>query len=205
MTAKQEAFKVALYARTSTILNQDPQLQITMLEEFASNRKFKVVECYVDQISGTQARRPALDRMLADAKRGKFQLVCTTALDRLGRNTKNCLQLFEELSHANVSVVSLRENLDFSSPMGKMILTVLISVAQLEKDTISERIRCALAAKKLIAARTGNGWVCGRKPLPSKHQESVLKLRSEGVSIRGIAKQLGIGKTSVERVLRGQR
>lgn len=196
---------VAIYARTSTVLNQDPQLQVTMLEEFAKNRKFKIVESYVDQISGTRDKRPALDRMLVDAKRGKFSLILVSGLDRIGRNTKNCLTLFEELAHVNVGIVSLRENLDFSSPVGKMILSVLFSVAQLERDMISERIRCALAAKKILARQTNSGWRCGRRPLAEDLKGKALDLRKSGLSVRGIAKQLGIGKSSVERILRGNR
>ena len=196
---------VAIYARTSTVLNQDPQLQVTMLEEFASNRKFKIAGTYVDQISGTRDKRPSLDKMLADARKGKFQLIIITGIDRLGRNVKHLLTLFDELAHVNVSVISLRENLDFSSPVGKMILTVLISVAQLERDTISERIRCALAAKKIKAKRDGVFWRCGRPPLAEGMKNKVMDLRSQGLSVRQIAKRLNIGKTSVERVLRRKR
>src|SRR5947208_2276538 len=83
----------------------------------------------------------------------------------------------KELQHRNISIVSLRENLDFTSPTGKMVATVLASVATLERAIISERIRQSLMARKLAAERTGSGWRCGRKPIAKEIVDQVTVLR----------------------------
>lgn len=195
----------AIYARTSTVLEQDPQLQVTTLQEVASNRGFSISDIYIDQISGVQSKRPALDRMLMDARRGKFKLILVTGIDRIGRNTKHILSLFEELRYLGIHVFSLRENLDFTTPVGQMVLTVMASIAQLERQILAERIKTALAAKKVKSEKEGSNWRCGRPPIPADLKRKALDLRDKGMSVRRIAKQLGIGKTSVERAIRGKR
>ncbi len=100
-----------------------------------------------------------------------------------------------------MTLVSLRESIDLGSPVGRAVLQILGSIAELEKNLISERIRTALAVKKMTAAETG--WTCGRKPLSQDVVDKVNALRAKGLSIRAISRELGIGKTSVERVLRG--
>lgn len=195
--------KIALYSRVSTLLGQDPENQLIHLREFAKSRGFEVCGEFVDKgISGGKERRPALDEMLKQARMGKFQLIGITALDRLGRNTKHMLTLMDELRHLNVSLISLREGIEMNSPVGQLIMTVISAIAQLEKSLISERIKNALAAKKLAAQKSGSNWRCGRKPvIVGKLSNEVIELRRAGTSIRQIAKQVGIAKSSVQRVL----
>ncbi|MBS1983588.1 MAG: recombinase family protein [Bdellovibrionales bacterium] len=195
--------KAALYARVSTLLNQDPQLQISNLKEFCAARGLEVAGEYVDQgISGAKDRRPALDRMIKDAQRGKIKVIVVAALDRLGRNTLHILKLIQELNHYGVSLISLRENLDFTTPTGVMVLTVLSSIAELERTMISHRIREALAAKRLIAKTTGSSWRSGRplKVTPQIARE-IIAMKERGMSLRHIATQLSVSKTSVLRVV----
>jgi DNA invertase Pin-like site-specific DNA recombinase len=195
--------KIALYARVSTLLNQDPENQLIHLRRMAEARGFEVFDEYVDKgISGAKERRPALDSMLADARAGQFQLIAIAALDRLGRNTKNILTLIDELKHVGVSIVSIREGIDFSSPVGQATLTIISAISQLERNLISERIKNALAAKKLAAQASGSNWRCGPKPTITQEQISKLsELRKQGVSIRASARLLGISKSSVQRIL----
>lgn len=154
-------------------------------------------------ISGAKDRRPALDKLVKDARLGRFKVLIIYSIDRLARDTRHLLNLINELSHYGVSIISLRESIDFSTPMGQATLTILGAVAQLERELIKERIRNALAAKKLAAQQTNSGWRCGR-PLIVDQQiaNRVLALREKGHSIRGIAKMLNISKSSVERVLK---
>jgi DNA invertase Pin-like site-specific DNA recombinase len=196
--------KCVLYARCSTLLNQDPENQLAPLREVAKARGFVVVDEFVDHgVSGTHESRPALSRLKKAAMRGEFGIVVVAALDRIGRNTKHVLQLMDDLTSYQVALISLREGLDFSTPTGKMVLTVLSAVASLEAALISERIKTALAVKKMAAQKSGSGWRCGRKSLDPKYRDEVLQLRQQGYSIRDIAKRLGIGKSSVERLLKG--
>lgn len=196
--------KAVAYARVSTLLGQDPSLQLIGIRQYAQARGYQLVREYVDEgISGNTERRPGLDRLVADARLRKFDVIVTAALDRLSRSTKHFLNLFDELQHYGVAIVSLRENLDFTSPRGKMVATVLASVATLERQVIAERIKTALAAKKLEAKNTGNGWRCGR---PSKLNpeliDAVKRLRASGSSIRQTAKALSISKSTVLRICR---
>lgn len=190
------------YVRVSTLLNQDPQNQITSLEQFALARGFKLLRIYIDEgVSGSKERRPALDEMISDARRGKFKILMVTGIDRLARDTRHLLNMINELSHYSVALVSLRENLDFTTPVGQATLTILGAVSTLERELIRERIRTALAAKKILAEKTGNGWRCGRKSIiTAAIVNQVMGLKDQGVSVRNIAKQVGLAKSTVQRI-----
>jgi DNA invertase Pin-like site-specific DNA recombinase len=196
--------RVAVYARVSTLLGQDPENQLIPIRELASNRKFDIVEEFVDiGVSGSKDKRPALDRLLKAAKQGKFKFLVIYSIDRLGRSTKHLLTLIEELKHLGISIISIREALDFSTPVGQMSLTVLSAVAQLERELISERIKTALAVKKKLSNDSGSGWKCGRPALSQEIEEKILELRSKGLSVREISKALGnVSKSSVSRLIK---
>ena len=195
--------KAVAYARVSRLLGQEAQLQITNIKEFAAARGYELIGEYIDEgISGTVEKRRGLDQLMADASKGKFQVVIVSALDRISRSTKHFLNLFEELKHYRVSLISIRENLDFSSPAGSMVATVLSSVACLERQIIAERIKTSLATKKLTAKQTGSNWRSGRPTKVTQEIiDAVLKLNATGLSVRQIAGQLNISKSSVLRVL----
>jgi len=202
MSAK---IRCALYARTSTILKQDPKLQLIAMREYAASKGIEVAHEFVDQVTGSKEKRPALDALVAAAKRKEFSVLVVAAIDRIGRNCKHLLTLIDELHGYGVSLVSLRENIDLTTAMGKAIFQILSAVAELEKNVISERIKVALASKKILAQNIKNGWRCGRPPLLSETNDRIMVLHKSGRSIRSIAKELGVGKTSVERAIRGHR
>jgi DNA invertase Pin-like site-specific DNA recombinase len=199
----KDSQKIALYARVSTLLGQDPENQLVHLRAMAAGRGFEIHKEYADMgISGSKERRPALDEMLKDARRGAFQLVGIAALDRLGRSSKNMVLLLEEFQHLNISLISQRESLDFSSPMGKLMFTIMSSLAEMEKSILRDRIAQGLAAKKILAQKTGNGWRCGRKPVVTPAIVSeVQRLRAQGVSIRETARRVKLAKSTVQRIL----
>lgn len=196
--------KAVAYARVSTLLGQDVQHQLVGLRELASQRDFVLLTEYIDEgISGTSERRPGLDRLVKDARRGLFSIVLIHSIDRLGRSTKHLLNLMEELRQYNVSLISVREALDFTTPYGQLALTMLSAVSQLEVQLTSERIKTALAVKKAIAAKTGNGWRCGRPSLNPDIEVEVIKLKAQGYSVRKISSTLGnVSKSSVVRILK---
>lgn len=195
--------KAVAYARVSTLLGQDPEHQLSAIRKFANAREFAVVKEYIDQgISGTKERRPSLDKMVRDAQSGKFKVIIIVGIDRLARDTRHLLNLINELNHYGVAVISLRENIDFTTPMGQAALAIFGAMASLERSLISERIKTALAAKKLAAQNTGSGWRCGRPTGLTKDKESqILNLHNDGHSIRAIARRVGLGKTTVHRFL----
>lgn len=193
-----------VYARCSTLLAQDPETQLVHLRQFAQARNFHVVSEFVDMgISGAKERRPALDEMVKAARQGKFKIIIVSGIDRLARDTRHLLNLLEELRGYGVAVISLRENIDFTTAMGQAALTIFGAVAQLEREIIRERIKNALAAKKLAAEKSGSGWRCGRPSVISRDVESlVVKLRDEGKSLRQIAKSVNVAKTTVIKILK---
>ena len=190
------------YIRVSTLLNQDPKIQSTTIREFAKQRNFQIINEYIDEgISGTREKRPSLDRLITDARMGKFKILIVTGIDRLGRSTKHLLNFLDEMKHYGVAIISIREQLDFSTPTGQMALTMLSAVATLERQLISERIKTALAAKKITARETKSGWKCGRpKKVTDEMENSVNELRSQGMSFREIAQKLGISHMAVYRL-----
>lgn len=200
----QANIKAVAYARVSTLLGQDVENQLHGIRELSKHRGFDLIQEYVDQgISGRSEKRPSLDQLIRDARKGQFKIIIIHSIDRLGRSTKHLLNLIDELRYLNVSIISIRESLDFSTPTGQMALTMLSAVAQLEAQLTSERIKTALAVKKALASKTNNGWRCGRPPLDQELENKVILLRQEGKSIREISKHLGnISKSSVSRIIR---
>lgn len=200
-----QSIKAVAYARCSTILHgQDPENQLVPIREVAQSRKLQVIHEYVDFVSGSESKRPSLDKLIRDARLGKFSVIVIYALDRLARDVRFLLNLLHELDGYGVSVISLREAIDFSSPVGKACISIIGVIAQLEKDLISERIRTALAVKKLAAQKNGTQWRCGRPVvLNDKIIEQAVELRKQGLSLRAIGKRLGISKGSVQRALDG--
>jgi DNA invertase Pin-like site-specific DNA recombinase len=188
------------YARVSTLLKQDPDHQLVPIRQVASGRDFKLTKEYVDRISGSTDRRPALDQLIKDARLGKFQVLIVYALDRLARDTRFLLNLIHELDGYGVTLISLRETIDLGTPIGKAVVQILGAISELERNLISERIKTALAVKKLTSNETG--WRCGRPTkVTSDLANEIIRLKNSGLSIRQIARKLSISKTSVLRVV----
>ena len=199
--------KAVAYARVSTLLGQDVENQLVGIRELAKNRNFELVHEFIDEgLSGkyTQDKRPGLKALIKNAKLGKFKVLIVHSIDRIFRSSKDMLVLLDELKHYGVSIISIRENLDFSTPTGQMALTMISAVAQLEAQLTSERIKTSLAVKKKLAEGNPNSnWKMGRPPVEESTKEKVLQLREEGLSIRKIAKEIGtISKSSVEKILK---
>src|SRR6202166_3710165 len=137
--------RVAIYARCSTLSGQDPTMQTRELREYAERRGWSVAGEYVDiGISGTKAKRPELDRLMADAHRRRFDAVVVWKFDRFARSVSHLLRALETFSVLGVEFVSLSEQVDTSTPMGKMVFTVLGAVAELERSLIVERVRAGM-------------------------------------------------------------
>jgi DNA invertase Pin-like site-specific DNA recombinase len=183
--------RVALYTRVSTG-DQNAEMQRNELTEYARFRKWEVAETYSDTMSGAKDRRPALDRLMVDAKRGRFDVVAVWRFDRFARSTSHLLRALEEFSTLGIDFVSLRESIDTSTPTGKMIFTILASVAELERCTIRDRVVAGQKAAKRRGVRFG-------RPTVEVDTDRALKLRKQGLSWRDISAEVGVPKDTLIR------
>lgn len=187
--------KCAVYARVSTsdqcITNQLYDLRI-----FAQQRGLEVACEYTDVgVSGSKARRPGLDAMLKDARKRKFGVVIVAAFDRVARSTKHFLSVVDELDSLGVEFVSRRENIATDGAMGRLFLTIISSIAELEADLIRDRIRAGMRRRKM------DGLPVGRQPLDVDHA-ALVEDRLRGMSLTDVAKRYGVSRASVVRFVR---
>ncbi len=148
--------RIAIYARVSTKNGQDPEMQLAELREYIRNRKWKIAGEYVDNgVSGASDSRPELNRLMADANRRRFDVVVVWKFDRFARSVSHLLRALETFRALGIEFVSLSENIDTSTPTGKMVFTVLGSVSELERSLIGERVRAGLRNAKARGTRLG--------------------------------------------------
>jgi len=186
--------RAALYLRVST-LDQNPETQGHDLRQLAAQRGFDVIEEYVDRgFSGARVKRPALERMLADAARGRFNVIVVWACDRMARSTRHFLEVLDELGRLGVEFVSFRENLDTGGALGRAILVIIAVVAELERNLIIERVRAGMRRARLEGRRLG------RRPLELDHA-AIRRDRQLGRSLGELAKLHQASRTTIRRVL----
>ena len=185
--------RAAIYTRVSSV-DQHPESQLLDLEAMARQRGFEVVQRYTDRITGTRARRPGLDQMMTDAKRGQFDIVLVWASDRLARSVRHFLEVLDELNRLNIEFVSFREQLDTGGALGRAVVVIIGAIAELERSLIVERVRAGMRRARLEGRRLG------RPPL-SIDREALLRDRASGLSFRQLAKMHAISRTSVIRAL----
>ena len=189
--------RAALYMRVSSI-DQHPETQLHDLEVMAQQRGLEIAQRYTDRITGTRSRRPGLDKMMTDARRGQFDIVLVWACDRLARSVRHLLETIDELNHLNIEFVSFRENLDTAGPLGRAILVIIGAVAELERNLIIERVRAGMRRAKL------EGRHIGRRPL-NVDRVAVLRDRQRGLSLTQVAKAHTISRALVSKILRDAR
>ncbi len=185
--------RVALYFRISTG-DQTSDLQKDELTEYCERRGWEIVGPYRDVMSGARDKRPNLDKLMADARRRKFDAVCVWKFDRFARSTSHLLKALEEFSALGIDFISLTEAVDTSTPVGKMVFTILGSVAELERSVIRERVISGQKAAKRRGVKFG-------RPTVDVDTVLVAKLRKEGLSWRDIAEQTGVPKDTCIRSL----
>jgi DNA invertase Pin-like site-specific DNA recombinase len=187
--------KCVLYSRVSSP-EQHIETQLCDLRKLAAQRGFEVVAEFSDiGVSGTKARRPGLDAMLAAARKRRFSVVLVAAFDRMARSTKHFLQVVDELDGLDIEFISRRENIDTTGAMGRMFLTLIGCIAELESDLIKERIRAGMRRRKL------EGFKLGRQPLEVNHA-ALVRDRLAGMSLTNVAKKYGVSRASVVRFVR---
>jgi DNA invertase Pin-like site-specific DNA recombinase len=186
--------RAALYLRVSTI-DQHPESQLHDLRGLAAQRGFEIVQEYTDRISGTKSKRPGLDQLMADARRGKFDVLLVWAFDRIARSVRHFLEVLDELTHLGIEFVSFRENVDTGGPLGRAMVVIIGAISELERNLIIERVRAGMRRAKLEGRRLG------RAPL-DVDRAAILRDRQRGMSLTEVAKAHRISRASVARIVR---
>ena len=189
--------RVAFYVRVSTP-EQHPETQLRDLREYAQRRELSIApeREYVDHgFGGAKARRPALDRMLDDARRRRFDVLLVWSCDRLARSTKHFLQVIDELDSCDVQFVSLREAFDTSGALGRAFLGIVAVLGEMERALLIERVRSGMARAR------AEGRQIGRARLDVNRQQ-VIQDRRSGMSLTQVAKKHGISRASVCRLMK---
>jgi DNA invertase Pin-like site-specific DNA recombinase len=150
---------------------------------------------YVDQgVSGSKESRPALNRLMTDAQKCRFDAILVWKIDRFGRSLKHLVNSLADLSVYGISFISLRDNLDLSTPSGRLMFQIIGAMAEFERALIQERVRAGLRDAKAKGKRIG-------RPKQEVDCSMVLKLRADGLSWRVIAKRLDLGVGTVYRAM----
>lgn len=196
MTSENTAKRVALYARTSTVRDQDPRIQIDELRRVARQRSWEVVGEFVDHgYSGAKDRRPELDRLMAEVARGKIDVVLVWRFDRFARSVRHLVNALDDFRARGIDFISINDGIDTSTSAGRFTFNVIAAVSELERDIIKERVRLGQQA----AVRRGQKMGRPTKPVDV---EKARALRAEGKSLRQVAAILKVGAATVHRALK---
>jgi DNA invertase Pin-like site-specific DNA recombinase len=183
---------VAIYARVSTNGHgQNVEMQLRELREYCERRGLEIAGEYVDQgVSGAKDSRPELNRLMADAHKRRFDAVVVWKFDRFARSVSHLLRALETFQALGIEFVSLSEQLDTTTPTGKMVFTVLGAVAELERSLIAERVRAGMRNAR------ARGKAIGR-PRAIVNASQITELRQSGASLREIASRMGVSLGTV--------
>lgn len=187
--------KAAIYARVSTE-EQKNDMQLTELRDYAKRMGWDVVE-YTEKASSVK-QRPAFERLMADARMRRFDVVLVWKLDRLARSMKQFLDTVFELDRFGIRFIAVTQLIDTDkqNPMGRFLMQILAAVAELERSVIVERVRAGVAEAKR------QGKHCGR-PARVFRRDEAAKLREEGWSWRAIERKLGVPQATIRLALKG--
>jgi DNA invertase Pin-like site-specific DNA recombinase len=190
--------KIALYTRVSTSgKGQDTEVQARELREYATRRGWDVVQEYTDNgVSGAKESRPALDRLMQDARRRKFDGVLCWKLDRIGRSLKHLVNLLAELEAVGVALVSFSDNLDLSTPQGRLMFQIIGAMAEFERSLTVERVRAGIAHARSKGKRLG-------RPKVSVNAAQINRLRESGASWAVVCRETGLSAGTARRTYQG--
>ena len=201
MTTSNQAKRVAIYARVSTE-SQTTDNQVLELRGVAERMGWVIVEEFVDQaISGAKGRdmRPAFDKLLKGATRRDFDMVCAWSVDRLGRSLQHLVEFLSEIHASGVDLYLHQQGINTGTPAGKALFQMCGVFAEFERSMIKERVIAGIARSKVTGTKSGKPH--GRPANVANPAPLIRQLRAEGKGIIKIAKELGIGVSTVQRVL----
>jgi DNA invertase Pin-like site-specific DNA recombinase len=187
--------RLGIYCRVSTKDRQDIETQLMPLRDYAQHRGFTVQAEYTDVgVSGAKDRRAGLDRLMKAARGREIDAVLVARFDRFARSTSHLVRALEEFQSLGVEFISLNESVDTSTPMGKMVFTVLGAVAELERNIIIERIKAGVSRARKQDKSLG-------RPKVIFDRDKVLELHQEGLGVRKISDLLGVNRETVRKTI----
>jgi DNA invertase Pin-like site-specific DNA recombinase len=193
--ASERPIKAVLYARVSTH-DQSVDMQVAELRRFAPARGWEVVGEFVDKgISGAKTSRPEFDRMMKVLRRRDADVLLCWKYDRVGRSTTHLLSVLEELRVLNVGFCSMTEGVDTTTPAGKMVFTFLAGIAEFERGLTRERVLAGIQNARTRGVRFG-------RPRVGFDIAAAVAMRKQGMSVREVAKTVGVSPATLFRVLR---
>jgi DNA invertase Pin-like site-specific DNA recombinase len=185
---------VAIYTRVSTD-KQDPEMQQRELLDYCHRRRWTIVGTYTDAgVSGTKESRPELNRLMADAKRRKFDAVLCWKFDRIGRSLRHLVNLLAELESLNIAFVSYSDSVDLTTPQGKLMFQIICAMAEFERSLTVERVKAGLKNARAKGTRLG-------RPSLGLDASDARVLRNGGYSLREIGARLHCSEGTVRRML----
>jgi DNA invertase Pin-like site-specific DNA recombinase len=188
--------KAAIYIRVSTT-EQETGLQENELREFAERRGWDH-QIFTDRgQSGAKDSRPALNQLLQQLRRKKFDVLVVWALDRLARSLRQLLTISEECKALGVDLVSLKQNIDTTLPAGRLTFQVLGAVAEFEREMLRERVKAGMNQARRVGKHVGRP---ARRRLSGADIEKIRLLRAQGRSVRRIAKEYGASQWMIARL-----
>ncbi len=189
--------RVGIYARVSTAdKGQDPELQLQPLREYCRARGFEVQGEYVDYCTGIRSKRPQLDILMKNANRRHIDCIIVWKLDRFGRSLKHLVNAIDELNSVGIVFISHQEQIDLSTPTGKLMFHIIAAMAEFERSLIKERVRAGIANAKQKGKRVG------RTPIPPIDRRTIIELsQGKNLSVRKIAKKVKMSKSAVHKTL----
>ena len=186
--------KVGIYARVSTTnKGQDLETQLLPLKRYCQERQREIVETYSDTMSWTKEQRPALNQLLEEAKRWKFEAVLVFRFDRISRSTKQLIELLEGFRKLNIHFISITESVDTTTPTGIMIFTIIAAFAKFERDVISERVKFGIEKAR-------ESWKQIGRPRKKVDENYLVELRKQGLTYRKIAEKSWISLAFVHKI-----
>lgn len=186
--------RAAIYARVSTSNGgQSPEMQVREFQEFCGRRGWKIVGEYIDTgVSGAKERRPELDKLMADARRRRFDVVIVYRYDRLARSLRHLVNALEEFRALGIDFISLHEGVDTSTPNGRLIFGIFASIAEFERELIRDRVRSGLKNAVAKGKRLG-------RPRKTVDAARIARLRQSGLSWRKISLEVKVPVESARR------
>jgi DNA invertase Pin-like site-specific DNA recombinase len=194
--------RTVIYGRVSTFdKGQDPELQLGPLRDYCKARGMSDIQEFVDICSGSKDRRPELDKLMELARKRLIDNIVVWKMDRFGRSLKHLVLTIDELNNLGISFISYMEQIDFSTPVGKLMFHIIAAMAEFERELIRERVKAGLdnARKK--------GKRLGRKPVAPIDADKIIELHQKNpkLSVRDIARKTKLSKSFVGKVLKQHR
>jgi DNA invertase Pin-like site-specific DNA recombinase len=190
----ERTMKTAIYARVSTD-EQTTDNQLIKLKQVAERNGWEVQAIYADAISGAKSKRPELDKLMKSVMRKEVDMVMVWSVDRLGRSLQHLTTLLSDIESKGIDLYLHQQNIDTSTPSGKMLFQLLGVFAEFERSMIRERVMAGLDRAR------SQGKKLGRPPVPPITVDKIKRLREEGLSLRKIAKQVGISTSKVHQLV----